>query len=358
MLNCIVVHRAKHLFFIGLVITMMQSCIKDPRNNYEQPKLGQGKVFVVCEGNYMWNNARLDVYTPDSQKVYSNVYETVNHKPIGDVLQSGFLDVDNRLWLVVNNSGKIIGLNANSLEQEVEFTGLKSPRYVCPMDSLLIVTDLYANEVKLLNSKTGAVEKSIQVHPNPSKPTDGWTESVVVTTLGNAGQFRAIAAVKGEVILLDQAHKIQRIAVDSGANFLANDYEGNLWVQSVTADSAFFNVISTDNQNNPILVKRIAFSAKKGCARLGRSLNGTDMIFIYNNQVRKIDYRATNFSESTVVFTGGQNLYGLKADFIHGLIFVADALDYVSEGKVYVLDGMFNVVNSFKTGVNPSNFIY
>lgn len=77
----------------------------------------------------MWANARLDLMQTDSGKtqMVSSVYEKANNKPVGDVLQSGLV-AGNNLFLSINNSGKVLGLDLKSFKQKKMNAKLKSPR--------------------------------------------------------------------------------------------------------------------------------------------------------------------------------------------------------------------------------------
>jgi len=100
------------------LVLVIQSCEDQVIGPPLVAPMGDERVAVLCEGNFMWGNAKLDIVTTDTTgtRIWNNAYESVNNKPIGDVLQSGLVAGDN-LFLSVNNSGKVLGLDPKSLKQ-------------------------------------------------------------------------------------------------------------------------------------------------------------------------------------------------------------------------------------------------
>ena len=68
---------------------------------------GSGKgVFVVCEGTFMFANASLSYYNPDSSIIENSVFYRANKFKLGDVAQSMVIR-DSLGFIVVNNSARV-----------------------------------------------------------------------------------------------------------------------------------------------------------------------------------------------------------------------------------------------------------
>ena len=152
------IYKLKYLLLGFSVI----SCVKlNPEEvNTNITLNGNGLVLIGNEGNFQNGNASLSSYNINTQQTTNNIYQAINQELIGDVLHSIYHS-DHLLYLVVNNSGKIIAIDDESLEKKMEIRNLVSPRKIIKVDnSKFYISDLYANEVTVYNNYDGAIEKS------------------------------------------------------------------------------------------------------------------------------------------------------------------------------------------------------
>ena len=63
-------------------------------------------------------------------------------------------------------------------------------------------------------------------------------------------------------------------------------------------------------------------------------------------------------TEAKIVYSGLQTCYGLGVDQRNGWVYVADASDYVSRGKVYILNEKFELLKTLNSGIIPSGFVF
>lgn len=308
--------------------------------------MGDERVAVLCEGNFMWGNAKLDIVTTDTTgtRIWNNAYESVNNKPIGDVLQSGLVAGDN-LFLSVNNSGKVLGLDPKSLKQTKSNTTLKSPRNLLLVGDKLWVTDLYANKISVLDTANLKTVKEIAV--------PGWTESMVWW-----GGYVAVAAYKGEVLLVDPATQtvVQTLQVDSGALHLAVDAAMQLWVGCSYNGKASLTAFAL-GQVKVIQVARWDMKGDLGSIQTSR--NGGTLFVSRSNKIWSFKADAQSEANMSVLLDPAfAQLYGYYYDAVANVLYCADAKDYVSNGVVlrYPLDNP-SKKTVLSTGVNPSGFV-
>ncbi len=98
-------HRA-----ILLVIGILAGC--DSTTDPGPPHTGASGVFILNEGAFQAGNAELSYYDPETGTVTGNLYSTANPgATLGDVANSMSYH-EGRLYVAVNNSGRVDVLNA------------------------------------------------------------------------------------------------------------------------------------------------------------------------------------------------------------------------------------------------------
>ena len=164
------IYKLKYLL-LGLSVISKMVKLNPEEVNTNITLNGNGLVLIGNEGNFQNGNASLSSYNINTQQTTYNIYQAINQELIGDVLHSIYHS-DHLLYLVVNNSGKIIAIDDESLEKKMEIRNLVSPRKIIKVDnSKFYISDLYASEVTVYNNYDGAVGKI---------PVDGWCEDIII----------------------------------------------------------------------------------------------------------------------------------------------------------------------------------
>ncbi len=329
-------------FRLSLTACLFSSCESSIEKPLDISGIQGKRVAILCEGNFMWNNARLDIYQSDSNINWANAYEKVNRKPLGDVLQHGVLYA-NTLYLSINNSGKVLGINPKTLKQTKINANLKSPRCILPIGRHVWITDLYSNSISILDTASLSLAKQLSV--------DAYTEQLV-----KWNQFVAVASYNGKVLLFDTNSFLLKhtIYADSGAMFLAVHESNSLWVVSSAGGKSAIQQFSASDFS-----RTRYFKAEKGSfGKIELSLDGKDLFFLYQNALWRIPVNAESFAEASVFFRGPKLIYGFNFNANDNCLYIADAKDYVSNGEVSVLNAKSGtLMHRFATGVNPSFFV-
>jgi WD40 repeat protein len=326
----------------GLIF--LTACEPQPPINTTPVANSAHRMLVLCEGNFMWGNARLDAIDMDTFQLQTDVYKKINDKPLGDVLQSA-LYWNNSVYLVVNNSGKVVKLNAQSLKQIAANANLGSPRYLLPVGDKLWLTELYANRIAVLD--TTNLQKVDEI------PVDGWSETLV-----NWNGLIAVASYRKGVYLFNSngsAANPPMLAGDSTTRYLAVDVSGRLWIASTGSDG-MSTIKRFDNPQNAF--PSVTLIPQEAITKMVMSSSGETIYFAMGNKVFQVSVNANSMKEATLVADGFQQLYGLGLSRDGKYLLVADALDYVSNGKVYIIDVQTKIkIKEFETGVNPNGFL-
>ncbi len=336
----------------GLVLislsVFLNACLKEPQR-HQNSNMGGSKnsVAVLCEGNYLWNNAQLDMYDPDSQWVWSNAFESANNRPLGDVLQSGVY-WNNTLWLVVNNSGKMMALNPESLKLKKQIDISKSPRFMTYFDGKIYVSDLESNEISIFDTLTENLRK-IPVLPNPSGVRSGWTENILVF------QGKIVSAVNDGFLWIynPQNDSVVLKVAEKGAQLLCLDKQNRLWLAATDKDRS---VLTCYDQTFSVQ-GRYEFPPEEKITRLKASVTGDTLWMLVSSKLQGFDInKPQEMIKRTVPYTMA---YGLGVNPYNGDIYLSDAFDYIKKGRVVVLNAQGDSVkNDFFSGIIPSEFVF
>lgn len=336
-------------FFWLFVLGFTGSCIKEPANSGNSINTFNGtRVAVLCEGNYLWSNAQLDLYDPDSNSLWSNAFEEINKRPIGDVLQSGIV-YGNTLWLVVNNSGILIGLDPKSLKVKHQINVGKSPRFACGFSGKLYVSDLENNAVTVVDTQTLAT-RTLRVLDNAMGTRSGWTEQITVY------QNLIVSAVyDGYLWIYNPANDSTHVIPTSkGSQYLAVDAQQRLWVGASDADSSSLTCLNADFK----VVERVVFPPKNNISRMCLSKSKDSLWLLVSGNLECCDLRdpQKKVFVPVVPYTSG---YGLDVNPQNGDIYITDAYDYIRKGRVVILNaGADSIKQSFFSGIIPSGFVF
>jgi hypothetical protein len=327
------------ILFIGLSLS---ACRKE-KPLPESVKTGSGAVLVLNEGNFMWANAAVDLYNIDSGTLRSDVYTTINKKPLGDVLQSGSM-INGDVWLVVNNSGKIAVLDSQTLQEKYSITGLGSPRYALKAGAQVWITDLYSGKIQVRDETGKQLRKTIN--------TGSWTEQMVCNA-----DFVWVACYDGWIRKYNtQTFMISDSSyVGKGLRWLVKDRLERIWALASYNDSGYSRLQqwSADGRKLKNFAMPLTGYASSLCMNAEK-----DSLYFLANGVYCMGIEDIQLPSKPVFTKAGANFYGIACHPRRKMLFVCDAADYVSKGKVYLIGSAGKEVGSFTAGIIPSGFVF
>ena len=111
-------------------------------------------VYVLCEGVYGAGSSSVSWYNLTKSEVTNDIFHHLNNdENLGDVAQSMRV-IGDKLYIVVNNDGKIVKVDPVTFKKLGEIKGFDSPRYIIPINS----TQAYVSNLVLSNGTT-AIQK-------------------------------------------------------------------------------------------------------------------------------------------------------------------------------------------------------
>ena len=308
---------------------------------------GNGLVLIGNEGNFQNGNASLSSYNINTQQTTSNIYQAINQEVIGDVLHSIYHS-DHLLYLVVNNSGKVIAIDDESLEKKMEIRNLISPRKIIKVDnSKFYISDLYASEVTVYNNYDGAVGKI---------PVDGWCEDIIIQN-GKA-YISNITNNQLYVVNTSNDNIFDSISVGSNPISIKEDSRGNIWVLCQG------NLTNNENPSISIIETNTNLILKSFSLTNNFSYPSSLEIDIQTNQIYFINkhiYKIQNLDDTVaneIWFNNNNNFYNLKINPYTKDVYITDAKDYVQNGTLYIIDSIGKFVEEIATGIIPKSIVF
>jgi DNA-binding beta-propeller fold protein YncE len=361
-----------------LLVTFMSACMND-ESIYDKKRLdldadtnlrgyitNQRGMFVVNEGNFMYDNASLSYYLIDSMKVLNNIFERVNGLPLGDVAHS--MTIRNGLgYVVMNNSGKIYIIDIKTFKVVGKITGLVSPRYIHFLsDSKAYVTDLYAKSIAIVNPSTYQIIGSIPVNNHETSFYQHPTEQMV--QIGTK-IFVSCWSYDNKILVIDSDIDVvtDSIEVISQPKSMVVDRNNKLWVLSDGGAQgnpyAYERPGLTCIDPETLEIEKI-FRFSLDDNPLSLSTNGkSDTLFLINHHVWKMAVNSSKFPDAPFLvspygneLTGG--FYALAVDPVNSNLYVADAVDNIQHGSVYRFSSSGLPIDSFQTGIIPGAFCF
>ncbi|MCU0410698.1 MAG: hypothetical protein MUC70_05305, partial [Bacteroidales bacterium] len=201
---------------VTLLLSSCNSLHSDPDTVFPD---GNG-FFILNEGNFMAGNGSISFYSHETTKIYNDLFESVNGRPLGDIPTSITL-AGSVGFIVVNNSGTIEVIDMHNMESLATITGLSSPRQIVIDGRKAYVSSLSSEEITIIDVDDFTIDGSIEIGSG--------SEAMIV--YGNklfAAHWAGGNSIK--VIDLDTKQVIKTIVTGLEPESMVLDSSGKLWV--------------------------------------------------------------------------------------------------------------------------------
>ena len=280
----------KRILLILIVAISLYSCKKEelgPQYLGETTTgslSGNESVLVLNEGNFTWGNGSLSVYNKNDRTVAHNVFQQVNSLPLGDVPQS-ISTFNNKIYIVVDNSGKIEVVDRENLSLQVTITGFNSPRYFLPISaSKAYVTELYNNSIYIVDLINNSISGNIAV--------SGWTEDIEMVN----DTVYVVDRGNNNLLIVDPANDqlVDSVKLGESPNAMVKDKNNQLWVMCSGGSSVENARLFQFNPSNRLIVQSFTFSnIADSPGNLEINGNG-DRLYFINTDVYTMSINASN----------------------------------------------------------------
>ena len=351
-----------HLFLWILFFSAFLSCEKEPVDIVYADFEGKRGVFISCEGNFMYGNASLSFYDIENKVVYNNVFSGRNRAPLGDVAHSLASD-GKHLYIVVNNSGKIVAVDLKTLEFKKSVTGLVSPRYIHFVNSSkAYISDLYARRITILNPSTFEKTGYINVSDGKTGSTKHPTE-----TFANIGNRIFVSCWASDNLILvinpETDTVIDSIRVPMQPRKMVVDINNKLWVQcdgnftGAPGGTEMPALVRIDPET--LTVEQIfRWGTITGYAGDLQINPEKDTLYIVKSDLYKMAVTSRRIPDTPLLSAANRLFYSMGVDPYNGDIYLADAMDYMQNAMVYRYSANGSAIDSFRVGINPGDFLF
>lgn len=344
------------VFYLFLILSfpLFQSC---DRNDDSAPvgEFSRG-VIISDEGNFTRSNASVTHFKKNTNEIRYRIFEGVNNRPLGDVLQSMHFD-NGSGYLVLNGSNKVEVVEEHTFKSKgVIEDELNNPRYFTTSGNKGYV------------SNWGAFNSSWQLEESYIAVVDlsnNKTTKKIVTDLGTEfiGTFKnkifASNNYSNTISIInassDEVEATIELATRPGK--MVEDASGNIWIIcSGDYDENNGKLFVIDPSTNEILKGVELGINTSGSLSLNKEKN--KVYYTSGKSVYVVDI-AAEAAPATPLFSNEELLGSISAlgiDPENNTIYIGDARAFQGSGKVlrYSITGEYQ--DEFSSGIGPNSF--
>ncbi|MBR3744171.1 MAG: YncE family protein [Bacteroidales bacterium] len=320
--------------------------------------LSKRGLFVMCEGNYMYGNASLSYYDPDTRQVQNEVFARSNAFPIGDVVQSMVMH-GGLGWVVVNNSGVVFAIDPATFREVRRITGFTSPRYIHFLDAnRAYVTQIWDPRIYIVDTQTCSITGYIDTGMDFET---GSTEMMV-----QIGKYVYVNcwSYQNRILKIDTGTDtiVEELVVGIQPSSLLKDCNDKLWTitDGGYEESPYgYERATLSRIDAETFVVEQTFEFKFGDAPRALAANGDGtMIYWINGGIYAMKVSDGSIPDQPLISAQNELFYSLTVDPVSGEIYASDAIDYTQNGIVKRYSSTGILLDTFSVGINPGNFCW
>lgn len=315
-------------------------------------------VFVLNEGGAGSNNASASFIKNNA--VTNGIYAAANSGAgsLGDTAQSMTFNGDYAyIVLNISNQIKIVNRVTFALVATVS-TGLNNPRYMAFSNGKGFVTNwgnggsTTDDYVAVLNLETNTVESTISLAEGVERIQE-INGKLYVAHTGGYGYGTTVSVINPATLTVQQTITVGDVPNSMVVNgdFLYVLCGGRpVWASPQTYGSLVKINLATN-----AVVNTIPFPLQH--PQNLRAGDGDDVYYSIEENVYKTDITSTTLPTTPLFTTAPQGSYGIYGmDVIDNKIYLADAGNYVSPGRVYIYNSTGSLLENYTVGVIPNSF--
>jgi len=347
-----------NFLIILLSVLVLASCQNDSIRPNVPIGLYENGYFVTNEGNFGTGNGSLS-FIDDRGSVSNNIFAQTNSFSLGDVVQSMEI-INEKAYIVVNNSSKIEVANIDSMAHVATINGLISPRYILQVSNeRAYISDWGIGGIHVLDLNTNSIISNISTGQGPEKMLIK-DNKAYICNVGGFGLDNTVSVIDTENDVL-----ITNINVGDKPNSIVEDANGNIWVLAGgnTEYDANWNVVAetpgeltTINSETYNVDGSVVFEVGDHPKDLIIDDNGTTLYFSngsWSKSVYSFNIYNNMLSANPII---NKSFYSLSYNDNH--IYGTDVKDYVQNGWTYKFNTNGQVIDSNEVGIIPGGYCF
>lgn len=350
------------VILIVIVLAAITGCKKEETGNIDTG-FTHG-VYITNEGAFQSGNGSISWFSSDSGKVMNNVFEMVNGRSPGDLVQS-FGICGDKGFIVVNGSKKVEVVDMYNFLSIGVIENISYPRYLIktgPGQAYLSNGNM-AGTVYIINTDNLAIVDSVMVGKGPEM----MVKAGGYVYVANSGGWLEDNTVS--VIDINTHDLITSIEVGDRPTDMVVDANGNIWVlcrgtQIYNSDwSEILEETDTKLQKINVSDNRVEKSFNLGLTgdtnpvirHLSICSEGKIILYDESDGIYSFGINDNNISTKPLI---NRVFYGMEADPVNDIIYCFHVKDYVSDGYMFRYDLQGELIDSLKVGIGPSGANY
>ncbi len=288
-----------HFFFFVALCSILSFTACNPEESKPQGAYSDG-LFVVCEGVFNSNNAEIS-FIDNAGKVSTQVFQSVNNRPLGDIAQSLTI-VDDLAFIVVNGSNKVEVVNATTFESKKTLNDEKFtfPRYVAKLnDNQVLLTNGtgYGDDfVFIINSKTFEIEQEIPTGAGPNQLIVQGGK-IFVANFGGYGSDNSVTVINASTFAIEKT-----IVVGDMPASMTLDKDGNIIIICKGLTRYDENFVGTPVSNSKIV-------------KLNTTTLTAEDVYTYDRQIQNFSSNLIDYANNTLYVLDDDGVYTFASDF-------------------------------------------
>lgn len=351
-----------NFLFFSFVISLLifSSCKDDNDDDQPTPQSFENGIFISNEGIFQTGTGTISFISRSNNSVQNDIFNSVNKRPLGNVVNSITLHNGNA-YIVVNNAEKVEIVNAKDFKSKGVIENLSYPRYFMGVNiSKGYVSDWGSGTdggIKVIDLNNNEVSKTIT--------TGNGAENMIMNGdfvyVVNSGGYLNDSTIS--VINTSSDIVTATVEVGSNPNSIQLDVNGKLWVLcggKWKSDWSQLEIpgklVRLDPTSNTVEASFSFSSLTSTPSKLVINSSKDILYYSYNGGIYKQDIAVAELD--TIPFIN-RNFYGLGFDPKDDYIYSTDPGDYSSSGWVFIYKSSNGqIVDSFKVGIIPGNFYF